>query len=131
METIIVTSKVKNFIKQSANLSTSKSFLEKLNQDIYNALDQAIEHTKKTNRKTVMGRDFNLYVDSPTIKENLVVASKIKKYIKEKNELSTSSQCIEQLTVRVEKICLKSIENTLTAKRKTVMDKDFEAPTSL
>lgn len=131
MEMLIVVSKVKKHIKETAGMSTSQSFFAPLNADIYQSLDHAIAHAQRTERKTVMGRDFNLYVDSPTINENLVVASKIKKYIKDKNGYSTSSQCVEQLTIRVEKICAKAIENAQAAKRKTVMDKDFEAPTAL
>lgn len=131
MEMLIVLSKVKKFIKDKAGMSTSQSFFTPLNEDIYNSLDQAITHAEKTERKTVMGKDFNLYVDSPQINETLVVASKVKKHIKEKNGYSTSAQCMEQLTVRIEKICLKAIENAQAAKRKTVMDRDFEAPTML
>ena len=131
METLIVISKIKKFIKNKSGMNTSQSFFAPLNEDILSSLDQAIAHVEKSGRKTVMGRDFNLYVDSPELEEVLVVASKVKKYIKEKSGFSTSSQCMEQLTVRVEKICHKAIENAQKAKRKTVMDKDFEAPTTL
>lgn len=131
MEMLIVISKVKKYIKESAGMSTSQNFFAPLNEDIYQSLDQAIAHAQKTERKTVMGKDFNLYVDSPQIKETLVVASKVKKHIKEKSGFSTSSQCMEQLTVRIEKICNKACQNAQNAKRKTVMDRDFEAPTNL
>jgi histone H3/H4 len=131
MENLIVISKVKKFIKDTADFNTSANFFEPLNTDIVQSLDQAIAHVQKSTRKTVMGKDFNLYIDSPDIKEVLVVASKIKKYIKDKSGFSTSSQCPEQLTVRVEKICLQAIENAKKDKRKTVMDRDFQAPTTI
>lgn len=131
MEMLIVISKVKKYIKETAGMSTSASFFAPLNEDIYKSLEQAVSHVEKSARKTVMGKDFNLYVDSPELKEILVVASKVKKHIKEKNGYSTSSQCMEQLTVRVQKVCKIAIENAQNAKRKTVMDKDFEAPTSV
>lgn len=131
MEMLIVISKVKKYIKETAGMSTSSSFFSPLNEDIYKSLDQALTHVEKSARKTVMGKDFNLYVDSPKLNEILVVASKVKKHIKEKNGYSISSQCMEQLTVRVQKICIKAIENAQCAKRKTVMDKDFESPTLL
>jgi histone H3/H4 len=51
--------------------------------------------------------------------------------IKDESGLSTSSQAIEQLTIRVQAICNKAIENAKADKRKTVMDRDFSAPTSL
>lgn len=126
MESLIVLSKVKKYIKETAGFNTSASFFEPLNQDIVNALKDAINHTKSSDRKTVMGRDFNFYVDKPEIAEILVVASKIKAFVKSESELSTSKQCMEQLTVRVQKICDSAIANATNAKRKTVMDKDFQ-----
>lgn len=130
MEMLLVISKVKKYVKETAGMSTSANFFAPLNDDIYKSLDQAIVHTEKSSRKTVMGKDFNFYVDSPELKDILVVASKVKKHVKEKQGYSTSGQCMEQLTVRVQKICNKAIENAQAAKRKTVMDKDFEAPTT-
>ena len=88
-------------------------------------------HAQKLCRKTVMGKDFNLHIENSNIEEALVVASKIKKLIKTEAGLSTSAKAIEQLTVRVQAICLKAIENAKNDKRKTVMDRDFSAPTSL
>lgn len=125
MENLIVLSKVKKYIKEKHGLNTSASFFEPLNKDIKSALDKAIEHTKSTDRKTVMGRDFNFYVDKPELEEILVVASKVKAFVKETSELSTSKQCMEQLTVRVKKVCDTAVQNATNAKRKTVMDKDF------
>ena len=61
----------------------------------------------------------------------MVVASKVKKLIKDEAGLSTSSQAIDQLTNRVQTACLKAIENAKSDKRKTVMDRDFTAPTTL
>ena len=97
-----------------------------LNIDIEEALKTAIEHTKSSDRKTVMGRDFNFYLDKPEIESVLVVASKVKSFVKDQSELSTSKQCMEQLTVRVQQLCDHAIENAGNAKRKTVMDKDFQ-----
>jgi histone H3/H4 len=56
---------------------------------------------------------------------------KVKKMIKDESTLSTSSQAIDQLTLRVHASCLKAIENAKADKRKTVMDRDFQAPTTL
>jgi histone H3/H4 len=131
MEQLIVISKVKKFIKDQAGMNTSANFFEPLNADIVQSLHQAIAHVAKSQRKTVMGKDFNLYIDSPKINEILVVASKIKKFVKDNGGYSTSSQCMEQLTVRVENICKKAIENAQKDKRKTVMDRDFVQPTTL
>jgi histone H3/H4 len=131
MESYIVTSKVKKYIKEKGDMNTSASFFAPLNEDIVKSLDSAIDHAKKVGRKTVMGKDFNLYLENPKLDEILVVASKIKKYVKEKEGLSTSSQAMEQLTVRLQKVCELAMNNAKSDKRKTVMDRDFQAPTHL
>lgn len=131
MESLIVISKVKKFVKETADMNTSAGFFDPLNQDIVHACRDAMAHAKKLGRKTVMGKDFNLYVEKSDVGEALVVASKVKKLIKDEAGLSTSSQAISQLTIRVQAVCLKAIENAKADKRKTVMDRDFTAPTSL
>lgn len=55
----------------------------------------------------------------------LVVASKVKTYIKEKSGMNTSASVMEALTKVVERECNKAIENAKSDKRKTVMDRDF------
>jgi len=131
MENLIVLSKVKKFIKDKADMNTSAGFFEPLNADVIKSCHDAVAHAQKLGRKTVMGKDFNLYIETPNIDEVLVVASKVKKMIKDEAGLSTSSQAIQQLTVRVQTICLQAIENAKGDKRKTVMDRDFVAPTVL
>lgn len=131
MENLVVISKVKKFIKDKADMNTSSAFFEPLNDDIVRACREAMHHAQKLGRKTVMGKDFNLFKDNPQVDEALVVASKVKKMIKDESTLSTSSQAIDQLTLRVHAICLTAIENAKSDKRKTVMDRDFSAPTTL
>lgn len=129
-ETLIVISKVKKFIKEQQGLNVSQGFFPKVDEDIRFAINEAINTAKKMGRKTVMGRDFSLYKDEPKIEHVLVVAAKIKKLIKESGDLNTSAQVMEQLTVRVQKICLDAIKNAVDDKRKTVMDRDFINPTT-
>lgn len=131
MESLVVISKVKKFIKDQADFNTSANFFEPLNEDIIKACREAATHAQKIGRKTVMGKDFNLYVETANIEESLVVTSKVKKLIKDEFNLSTSSAAIDQLTNRVQTICRKAIENAQKDKRKTVMDRDFTAPTAL
>lgn len=57
----------------------------------------------------------------------LVVASKIKKYIKEKSQMSTSSGTLVALTEVVKKVCDDAISKAQTDGRKTVMDRDVSA----
>lgn len=58
--------------------------------------------------------------------ETLVVASKVKAFIKKHSEMNCSGSVMEALTKIVEKECMKAIENAKSQKRKTVMDRDFE-----
>jgi len=57
--------------------------------------------------------------------EILVVASKIKTYIKKKG-LSTSASVMKKLTEIIREACDGAVEKAEKAKRKTVMDRDFE-----
>ncbi len=59
--------------------------------------------------------------------EVLVVASKVKAFIKEKAGMNTSASVMEALSKVVERACEQAIENAQKDKRKTVMDRDFEA----
>lgn len=55
----------------------------------------------------------------------LVVASKVKKYIKEKSAMNTSAAVMDELTKIVMRECDKAIERAKQDHRKTVMDRDF------
>lgn len=59
----------------------------------------------------------------------LVVASKIKKHIKDKHGMSTSASVMEKLSRIVAEECDKAVENAKKQKRKTVMDRDFHHDT--
>lgn len=54
----------------------------------------------------------------------LVVASKIKKLIKEKGDCNTSSSTMDALSQRVTQLVEKAIQNAKAEGRKTVMDRD-------
>ncbi len=57
-------------------------------------------------------------------KEVLVVMSKVKGYIKDAG-MMTSASVAETLSDKVRELCDAAIESAKSAKRKTVMDKDF------
>lgn len=57
--------------------------------------------------------------------EVLVVASKVKKLIKDKSGMNTSGAVMEALTKVIERECVRAIEKAQADKRKTVMDRDF------
>lgn len=59
-------------------------------------------------------------------KEVLVVASKIKQYIKSKSGLLTSASVIDALSEKVRQICDAACERAKADKRKTVKDRDVQ-----
>lgn len=57
--------------------------------------------------------------------EILVVASKVKKLIKDKSGMNSSANVMDALTKIVEQEVSKAIARANADKRKTVMDRDF------
>ncbi len=56
-DVLVVTSKVKKYIKDRSGMNTSASTMEALTQCVILLCDQAIENAKGAERKTVMDRD--------------------------------------------------------------------------
>ena len=63
--------------------------------------------------------------DPNSDKEILVVASKIKKYVRSVAGMSTSANVLPKLSDAVRSLCNQAIENARADGRKTVMDRDF------
>ena len=57
--------------------------------------------------------------------EVLVVAAKVKSYIKENGDMKTSSGVLGVLSDRIRALCNQAIENARKDGRKTVLDRDF------
>lgn len=58
-------------------------------------------------------------------KEVLVVASKLKNYIRTHSGMNTSASVMDAISEKVRKLCDQAIENAKRDGRKTVMDRDF------
>jgi histone H3/H4 len=58
--------------------------------------------------------------------EVLVVASKLKNYIRAKSSMNTSSAVLDKVSAKVRDLCDRAIENAKADGRKTVMDRDFD-----
>jgi histone H3/H4 len=58
--------------------------------------------------------------------ETLVVASKLKNYIREKSGMNTSAAVIDVLSNKLRQLCDQAIDRAKQDGRKTVMDRDFE-----
>ncbi len=63
--------------------------------------------------------------DSNNDKEVLVVASKLKKYIRTTSGMSTSANVAPALSDTIRSLCDQAVENAKADRRKTVMDRDF------
>ncbi len=63
--------------------------------------------------------------DPASDKEILVVASKIKKYVRSIAGMSTSANVLPKLSDTIRSLCNQAIENARADGRKTVMDRDF------
>lgn len=61
-----------------------------------------------------------------TPKEILIVASKLKQYVKDTSDFNTSANVMDTLSDIVRMLCDKAIENARAQGRKTLMDRDFE-----
>jgi histone H3/H4 len=55
----------------------------------------------------------------------LIVTSKVKKLIKEKGGMNTSSETIDILSKAIEQLCLKGVDSAKADGRKTVMARDI------
>lgn len=58
--------------------------------------------------------------------DQLVVVSKIKKFIKASSGMNTSSSAMDELTKIVKSEIERAVKNAKNNNRKTVMDRDFE-----
>ena len=55
---LVVASKLKKYIKESAGLNTSDKVLEVISAKVRQIADQAVANAKNDGRKTVMDRDI-------------------------------------------------------------------------
>lgn len=58
--------------------------------------------------------------------EVLVVASKVKGYIKEKGDMKTSASVLTALSDKIRQMCDQAVEAARQDGRKTVLDRDFQ-----
>ncbi|HEY4486047.1 MAG TPA: histone-like protein [Nitrospiria bacterium] len=55
----------------------------------------------------------------------LVVASKVKKFVKEKTGMSVSAEILELISKKVEQLCLDAVEKAKADGRKTIKSRDL------
>jgi len=59
-QTLVVVSKVKNYIKDKTGMNTSANAMEALTRIVERACNDAADKAKSEGRKTVMDRDFEI-----------------------------------------------------------------------
>lgn len=84
--------------------------------------EEAREMAEETEKRRVVGLPGD---DLP--KDVLIVASKLKAYVKAQSGMSTSDGVFEVLSKHLRQLCDRAAQHANTAGRKTVMDRDFEA----
>ena len=127
MESLVVVSKVKNFIKKNHELSTSSTFCEKLSLKLQDYFLAASLEAKSSKRKTVLDRDILVETpQEPEQDEVLVVSSKVKRFIKEKQGLSTSVKVMNKASSIVRLVCNSASLKAKEDGRKTVLERDLE-----
>lgn len=62
---------------------------------------------------------------SPMESEVLIVASKLKQYVKDKYDLNTSANVMDALSKEVRRLTDKAVQKAQAEGRKTLMDRDF------
>lgn len=62
---------------------------------------------------------------NPVETEVLIVASKLKQYVKDKYDLSTSANVMDALSREVRRLTDRAVEKARAEGRKTLMDRDF------
>lgn len=60
VETLVVVSKVKQFIRERSGMNTSQCCIDALTQKVCKEALAAIERAQSSGRKTVMGRDIGM-----------------------------------------------------------------------
>jgi histone H3/H4 len=63
--------------------------------------------------------------ESQTGGEVLVVASKVKNYIRAQSSMNTSAAVMDALSAKIRMLCDQAIAQAKSEGRKTVMDRDF------
>ncbi|MBT6326026.1 MAG: hypothetical protein HOJ35_08650 [Bdellovibrionales bacterium] len=63
--------------------------------------------------------------NSSNSEDILIVASKLKKYIKDKHDINTAANVMPKLSILVRHLCDEAVSNARQEGRKTLMDRDF------
>ena len=77
-------------------------------------------------RRFVRNNSVSLAPNTKHSDEVLVVASKVKSFVKEQADMNTSASVMQALSLLVRRHCAAAIEKARAEGRKTLMDRDFD-----
>lgn len=84
------------------------------------------ESKKVAPKRILVGSKGKTTINSDSFNQDiLVVASKLKKYVKDKHGLNTSANVMEKISDIIRVHCDRAIDNAKREGRKTLMDRDF------
>jgi histone H3/H4 len=84
-----------------------------------------VETSSSPRRIIIQNSSISKTTSSSMDHEILIVASKLKQYIKEKYDLQTSAEVMETLSQKVRTLTDQAVEHAKKEGRKTVMSRDF------
>ncbi len=92
--------------------------------DEENKMDET--EKKEAPRRILVGSNSKTKLNDQAFEQDiLVVASKLKKYVKDKHGLNTSANVMQALSNIIRVSCDRAVDNAMKEGRKTLMDRDF------
>jgi histone H3/H4 len=138
LDTLVIGTKLKDYIRARAGMSTSDRCLGLLSDHLRKLCDRAIEAAGREGRRTVMDRDVVPLVargleslatgagdPDDKIDDVIIVTSKLKAYVKARSGMNTSDSVPLVLSTHVRRLARQAIRRAGTDDRKTVLDRDF------
>lgn len=138
-EVLVVSTKVKAYVKDRAKMSVSDKVMGVLSDHLRDLSRVAIERSGKDGRKTVMDRDVSPLiarestlasgegVEETGAKEALVIVSKLKRHIKTVSGMNTSDNVVPVLSDHLRVLLRRAIRHAGGDDRRTLLDRDLVA----
>lgn len=126
-EVLVVAAKVQAYIAERSELRTSRGALFALSHLVRRECEVGIASAREAERKTVMDRDLPRPPAGTKAGEMLIVASRLKAYIKASSGMNTAGNVADVLSAHVRGWIHQAVRAARADERETVMDRDFEA----
>ena len=105
-------------------MNHKSSWAEEMRSPKKESVEAVSENTPR--RIIVANKPQSTQASSADEAEILIVASKLKQYIKDKYDMNTSAGVMEILSHQVRRITDRAVDKAKSEGRKTVMDRDYE-----